>query len=424
MSVYISKIDKTLYYATKPIEELNGRKAEFISGDISKGRYGKDLYEVPESFWNHNKIVIMEPIKPESMANWFSGTITEKIDGLDKIDTSDCIDMSRAFYRCSSLKELDLSQFRTDKVKSIESIFESCLNLRDVKVSTWNTENIENMRNAFAHDFNIKSLDLSNWDTRNCKNMTDMLGHCSALENLKISSKFEAKETQIFGVFHCCSKMIEQYGDNDKEIISKLAQSNNEKELFLKDLEKLKAEGHLFTGTLMIREEEFKVSIDTQTQSCNFYKENSNNQPVKLNQAESQTIQTHASEIKNVVYNALEERKDAIFIKDLTQLEQDKFAATLVLMDKKIKLEIDAKESKCRYYQEGADGKQIALTNSEIEAIKTHQKEIGTTIRTVMERVAPKKTNTLDDLLKNAKERKAIKEQGIQNKPQSRENER
>ena len=49
-----------------------------------------------------------------------------KINGLEKIDTSEVINMKEMFSDCSSLKELDVSKFNTSQVVNMSDMFHGC----------------------------------------------------------------------------------------------------------------------------------------------------------------------------------------------------------------------------------------------------------------------------------------------------------
>ena len=49
------------------------------------------------------------------------------------------------FYRCSSLKELNLSNFNTNNVTNMEYMFSECSSLKDLNLSNFNTNNVTNM---------------------------------------------------------------------------------------------------------------------------------------------------------------------------------------------------------------------------------------------------------------------------------------
>ena len=89
------------------------------------------------------------------------------IEGLGKIDLSDCANLYATFYHCSSLVSLDLSGWKTSSVTSMSSLFKGCSSLT--------------------------SLDLSGWDTSSMvdSGMSNMFYGCSSLSRLTLGKEFK-----------------------------------------------------------------------------------------------------------------------------------------------------------------------------------------------------------------------------------------
>ena len=57
--------------------------------------------------------------------------------------------MSYMFYGCSSLININLSNFNTNDVTDIEGIFEGCSSLTNIDLSNFNTIKVSDMDNMF-----------------------------------------------------------------------------------------------------------------------------------------------------------------------------------------------------------------------------------------------------------------------------------
>ena len=55
------------------------------------------------------------------------------------------------FCFCSSLKELNLSNFNTNKVTNTSFMFYKCSSLKELNLSNFNTDNVTNMRWMFSN---------------------------------------------------------------------------------------------------------------------------------------------------------------------------------------------------------------------------------------------------------------------------------
>ena len=93
--------------------------------------------------------VVFEPsfaaYRPKHCANWFKrkGKMTEVM-GLKYLDVSEATSLHSMFESCGSLVTLDLSGFRTDKVRDMGDMFYSCTNLTTIYASDgFTTESLE-----------------------------------------------------------------------------------------------------------------------------------------------------------------------------------------------------------------------------------------------------------------------------------------
>ena len=59
-----------------------------------------------------------------------------------------------------NFKKIDVSKFKTSKVKSMENMFYNCLSLKNLDVSKFDIRYVVDMRNMFEKCRNISYLDL------------------------------------------------------------------------------------------------------------------------------------------------------------------------------------------------------------------------------------------------------------------------
>lgn len=83
---------------------------------------------------------------------------------------------------------VDLSNFNTSKVTNMSSMFANNPYLQMLDISNLDTSQVTNMSSMFAADPKLTQLDLSNFDTSNVQFMTGMFAGDEALENLNLSS--------------------------------------------------------------------------------------------------------------------------------------------------------------------------------------------------------------------------------------------
>ena len=124
------------------------------------------------------------------------------------------------FADCSSLKNLDFSNFKTQKIKNMSGMFAGCSNLINLDFSNFNTQNVTNMGAMFRECDSLVNLDLSNFNTQNVVDVSEMFRECDSLVNLDLSNFHLQKDTRTHNMFGECdditiitkdSKILEEY---------------------------------------------------------------------------------------------------------------------------------------------------------------------------------------------------------------------
>ena len=93
---------------------------------------------------------------------------------LSNFNTQNIINMSSILSHCSSLTNLDLSNFNTQNVCDMSSMFSDCSSLTNLDLSNFNTQNVSDMSSMFSDCYSLINLDLSNFNTQNVTNMSYM----------------------------------------------------------------------------------------------------------------------------------------------------------------------------------------------------------------------------------------------------------
>ena len=70
------------------------------------------------------------------------------------------------FNYCKNIKSLDLSNFDTSSVKTMQSMFQSCTNLESLNISSFNTENVYNMSYMFYGCKALTDIDFTNFSMK------------------------------------------------------------------------------------------------------------------------------------------------------------------------------------------------------------------------------------------------------------------
>lgn len=160
---------------------------------------------------NVTKVIIdqtLSAFRPTSTYMWFMPFRKNKrIEGLENLNTSEVIDMSYMFYRCESLRNLDLQSFNTSNVTDMSYMFSACVSLDTLNVSTFNTSKVKTMEYIFSYCSSLVNLNLRHFNTANVTNMEGMFEGCNKLNSLDLSSFNTANVTNMGNMFSSCSNL-------------------------------------------------------------------------------------------------------------------------------------------------------------------------------------------------------------------------
>ena len=112
------------------------------------------------------------------------------------------------FFKCDSLKSLDLSNFISDNISNMRCMFYRCNSLTSLNLSNFNTNNVTDMNGMFYNCSSLTSLNLSNFKTNNVSNMSEMFSDCYSLTSLNLSNFKTNKVTHMNGMFSGCSSLV------------------------------------------------------------------------------------------------------------------------------------------------------------------------------------------------------------------------
>ena len=141
----------------------------------------------------------------------------ESIEGLELFDTREIYDMSQMFEGCNSLKELDLSHFKTAAdhnpsdqyyrgVLHMDEMFKDCSSLRTLDLRSFDTKRLVTADLMFYGCTSLESVDLSSFDITNLASAQSMFQECTSLTELDLSS-FNNEQMSLHNVhqmfFNC-----------------------------------------------------------------------------------------------------------------------------------------------------------------------------------------------------------------------------
>ena len=126
---------------------------------------------------------------------------------IELIWNNELINCYRMFYGCSNIYEMDLSNFNTSKVKSMEHMLYGCSSLISINLSNFDISLVTDIGKMFYDCWNLRSLDLSNWNTSNVLEMNSVFYNCSSLTSINLSNWNTAKNLYLNCMFYNCSSL-------------------------------------------------------------------------------------------------------------------------------------------------------------------------------------------------------------------------
>ena len=97
------------------------------------------------------------------------------------------IKVNSMFLNCSSLTNIDLSNFNNKYVINMSYMFSGCISLININLNNINTENVANMSYMFFGCKSLINIDLSSFNTQNVINMSYSKMHLNHQRELIIS---------------------------------------------------------------------------------------------------------------------------------------------------------------------------------------------------------------------------------------------
>ena len=190
------------------VEKADVNKTIYFLGNIDDKDKNKNNSNCNLKELNEAKIKIYLDEKEINFSKYFEpkkeGTYEIKLKFLSLMTDCSCM-----FYKCSNIKNIDLSNFETKNVENMSCMFANCNKLKEIDLSSLNSENVTNMSAMFSDCNNLKSLDLSSFNTTNVKDMSCMFSNCEKLKEIDLSSFDTKKVINMSAMFANCKTLKE-----------------------------------------------------------------------------------------------------------------------------------------------------------------------------------------------------------------------
>ena len=139
-----------------------------LSGDINMDFMFEDVVALERVYMysdEHYKITRFE--------STFAGCESLMSFQMNGFDTSSATSMKKMFYKTSRLDSADFSQFNTDSVLDMSSMFESSY-IFTLDLRNFNTRRVRNMNSMFKYCQNLLFLNVETFDTSSVTDMSNM----------------------------------------------------------------------------------------------------------------------------------------------------------------------------------------------------------------------------------------------------------
>lgn len=213
-TIYVALVDDTLCFFDNEADAKNSTSnPEYYYGYIGGSDYYRDsaTNNISTPWFKHKDLItqvdFVDEITPTNMMCYFADLPSlTTINHIENLKTWRTTNMEDLFYNCSSLTNLDLSNFDTRNVTTMRCMFYDCKKINNLDLSNFNTSQVKNMSYLFYHCFALTNINLQNWDTSNVTDMTEMFDACG-FETLDLSHFNTKKVVSMAGMFAWCSKL-------------------------------------------------------------------------------------------------------------------------------------------------------------------------------------------------------------------------
>ncbi|MBQ6282679.1 MAG: BspA family leucine-rich repeat surface protein [Bacilli bacterium] len=153
--------------------------------------------------------------KAINMSSMFYNSSVSMIKGIGNLNTSNVTNMS-SMFKDANVIELDLSKYDTSKVTNMTEMFSFCKKLKRLNVSNFNTTSVTSMNRTngatyggmFQECDSLTELDITSFDTSKITSMHHMFRGCDNLKAIYVSNKFVTDQVTIHDAMFTDSKKL------------------------------------------------------------------------------------------------------------------------------------------------------------------------------------------------------------------------
>lgn len=146
--------------------------------------------------------VIDNNIKPKDISFWFQNFHQCNEFQMNKLDTSNIIQMINTFDRCYKAIHLAINQWDVSHIKTIAQAFLNDTSLEEIDLSGWRTSSLQSLASTWNGCAKLKKLDIGNgWDVSNVVSLGCTFDG-TAFEKLDLSTwNFKKNNINLYATF-------------------------------------------------------------------------------------------------------------------------------------------------------------------------------------------------------------------------------
>ena len=110
------------------------------------------------------------------------------------------------FADCNFLKNIDLSNFNSDSITSMDKLFFNCHPI-SINMPNFSANNITIMKKFFYNMNGLMNLNLSDFNAKNVTDMSEMFYNCYCLKTLNLTNFITKNVTDMKSMFYNCSSL-------------------------------------------------------------------------------------------------------------------------------------------------------------------------------------------------------------------------
>lgn len=124
----------------------------------------------------------------------------------DKFLTDSATNVSYMFSQCKKLKNINVSNFKMNKVTTMEAMFENCESLTELDVTNWEPDICTNMAWLCYYCTSLETFDASSWKMGKAKKLNSMFNGCSNLNGFSVAGWDMSSAENVGFMFYACKK--------------------------------------------------------------------------------------------------------------------------------------------------------------------------------------------------------------------------